>query len=183
MLAPDKESGGVRPTSAAGLYYPKEAEGLRCALRTCWAARASPRVGCRKRWSCRTRVTRIPVQSPLRHSGRWRTRLRPRSATWCCWVRAIASRCAAWPCPRATSSRRRSAQVPHQRRRPPAPARTRARGHRGRTARARAFARGAAAFPAVGADGLRPAADCGRAWRRPSRWVARSRPSGAARKR
>ena len=34
MLAPGKESGGVRPSSAAGLYYPKEAEGLRCALRT-----------------------------------------------------------------------------------------------------------------------------------------------------
>jgi hypothetical protein len=34
MLAPGKESGGVRPSSAAGLYYPKDADGLRCALQT-----------------------------------------------------------------------------------------------------------------------------------------------------
>lgn len=34
MLAPVDESGGVRPSSAAGLYYPKDAEGLRRALRT-----------------------------------------------------------------------------------------------------------------------------------------------------
>lgn len=34
MLAPGKESGGVRPSSAAGLYYPKEADGLRCAVQT-----------------------------------------------------------------------------------------------------------------------------------------------------
>jgi hypothetical protein len=34
MLARGKESGGVRPSSAAGLYYPKEPEGLRCALQT-----------------------------------------------------------------------------------------------------------------------------------------------------
>jgi hypothetical protein len=34
MLAQGKESGGVRPSSAAGLYYPKEAEGLRCAVQT-----------------------------------------------------------------------------------------------------------------------------------------------------
>jgi hypothetical protein len=34
MLAPGKVSGGVRPSSAAGLYYPREAEGLRCALQT-----------------------------------------------------------------------------------------------------------------------------------------------------
>jgi MEMO1 family protein len=34
MLAPGKELGGVRPSSAAGLYYPKEADGLRCAVQT-----------------------------------------------------------------------------------------------------------------------------------------------------
>jgi MEMO1 family protein len=34
MLPPGKETGGVRPSSAAGLYYPREAEGLRCALQT-----------------------------------------------------------------------------------------------------------------------------------------------------
>jgi len=34
MLAQGKESGGVRPSSAAGLYYPGEAEGLRRAVQT-----------------------------------------------------------------------------------------------------------------------------------------------------
>ncbi len=34
MLAPGKETGGVRPSTAAGLYYPKEADGLRCAVQT-----------------------------------------------------------------------------------------------------------------------------------------------------
>jgi len=34
MLAPGKELGGVRPSSAAGLYYPKEADGLRRAVQT-----------------------------------------------------------------------------------------------------------------------------------------------------
>ncbi len=34
MPAPSTEPGGVRPASAAGLYYPKDADGLRCALRT-----------------------------------------------------------------------------------------------------------------------------------------------------
>jgi hypothetical protein len=34
MLATGKELGGVRPSSAAGLYYPKDADGLRCAVQT-----------------------------------------------------------------------------------------------------------------------------------------------------
>ena len=34
MLAQGKESGGVRPSSAAGLYYPGEADGLRRAVQT-----------------------------------------------------------------------------------------------------------------------------------------------------
>ena len=34
MPAPSTEPGGVRPASAAGLYYPKDADGLRCALQT-----------------------------------------------------------------------------------------------------------------------------------------------------
>ena len=34
MLAKGNESGGVRPSSAAGLYYPGEAEGLRRAVQT-----------------------------------------------------------------------------------------------------------------------------------------------------
>ena len=34
MPAPSKEPGGVRPASAAGLYYPRDADGLRCALET-----------------------------------------------------------------------------------------------------------------------------------------------------
>lgn len=34
MSAPDDESGGVRPSSAAGLYYPRDADGLGRALRT-----------------------------------------------------------------------------------------------------------------------------------------------------
>jgi len=46
MLAPGKESGGVRPSSAAGLYYPKEADGLRCAVQTLLrsGSQAVPRV-------------------------------------------------------------------------------------------------------------------------------------------
>jgi MEMO1 family protein len=34
MSPPGKESGGVRPSSAAGLYYPRDADGLRCAVQT-----------------------------------------------------------------------------------------------------------------------------------------------------
>ena len=34
MPGPSTEPGGVRPASAAGLYYPRDADGLRCALQT-----------------------------------------------------------------------------------------------------------------------------------------------------
>lgn len=42
MLAPTKEHVSVRPPSAAGLYYPKDAEGLRHALRTLLGRNTAP---------------------------------------------------------------------------------------------------------------------------------------------
>jgi MEMO1 family protein len=42
MLAPTKTHASVRPASAAGLYYPQDADGLRHALRTLLATGKSP---------------------------------------------------------------------------------------------------------------------------------------------
>jgi MEMO1 family protein len=56
MSALAKERRTVRPSSAAGLYYPKDADGLRMALRTLLSSRTAE-------------VTRVPKALVVPHSG------------------------------------------------------------------------------------------------------------------
>jgi AmmeMemoRadiSam system protein B len=56
MSALAKEHGSVRPPSAAGLYYPRDAEGLRLALRRLLASKT-------------TAVTRVPKALVVPHAG------------------------------------------------------------------------------------------------------------------
>ena len=182
MLAPGDESGSVRPSSAAGLYYPKEAEGLRCALQTLLgsggetAQSTAEGAGRAARGLClfrRRRRLRVPHCS--------RERRRPRSATWCCSAPATASRCTAWQCPRATSSRRRSARCPSM---------TQAAGTCGnsdwralRTRHMRSSMRSRCRCPSCSRC-CRTSTCCRSRWDspRPSRWVVHSTRSGAARR-
>jgi len=56
VLAPNRDYGGVRPPSAAGLYYPKDADGLRLALRTLLARNTAA-------------VARLPKALVVPHAG------------------------------------------------------------------------------------------------------------------
>ena len=82
----------VRPASAAGLYYPKEAEGLRSRVaHPAGRPKTRQRRGCRRPSSCRT--PGMPIPAPSRRSA-FHTLDSPgprmRSATSCCSDPAIA---------------------------------------------------------------------------------------------